>query len=112
MITLCYNSSKKEAKRESIATELSAALERLDQKADEKKMHAFRSRRQREKEREHETQMQGMMLSFIQQMVSSFSGNSYFATAPLPTPHAQYFNYPASTIPFIPHNVNDSDNDN
>ena len=51
--------------------------------------------RRREKEREHEIQMQGMMLSFMQQMVSTIArGQSSSVTPSIPSsygtrvPHA------------------------
>lgn len=86
---------KKKPKRESIAVELTAALERLDKKAEEraeereiKRLHveAEIHERQREKEREHEMQMQGMFLSFMQQMIGSSSN----AAAPLFPPSTYY----------------------
>ena len=43
--------------------------------------------KQREKEREHEMHMQGMMLSFMQQMMSTITGRGYGSPTTAMTSH-------------------------
>ena len=66
---MLYIAIKKKPKRESVAAELSTALERLDKTAEEREMRRMQLKAElherREKEREHEMQMQGMFLSFM-----------------------------------------------
>ena len=76
---------KKKTKKDSLALELSMALEKLDERADVRaeerelkrmQLEAKLLEKQRDKEREHEIHMQGLMLSFMQQM-STLTGRSY-----------------------------------
>ena len=82
---------KQKSKKESIASDLSLVLEKLDEKAEERELkrvqlEAELEEKRREKEREHEMQMQGMMLSFMQQMVSTMArGHSSSAMPPVPS---------------------------
>jgi len=62
--------------------------ERADTRAEERELKRMQLEaelleKQREKEREHEMHMQGMMLSFMQQMMSTITGRGYG----LPTTH-------------------------
>ena len=74
---------KKKAKKETLALELSVALEKLDERADTRaeerelkriRLEAELLEKQRDKERVHEIHMEGMMLSFMQQMMSILTG--------------------------------------
>ena len=85
---------KKKAKKESLALELSMALEKLDERADAQaeerelkrmQLEAELLEKQRDKEREHEMHMQGMMLSFMQQMMSTLTGRGYGHPSHVPT---------------------------
>ena len=77
---------KKKAKNKSLTLELAMALEKLDEKADARaeerelkrmQLEAELLEKQRDKERELEMHMQGMILSFMQQMMSTLTGQSY-----------------------------------
>ena len=73
-------------KKDSLALELSMALEKLDERADAQaeerelkrmQLEAELLEKQWDKEREHEMHIKGMILSFMQQMLSTLTGQSY-----------------------------------
>ena len=88
-------------KKSSLAVELSLALEKLDERVDTRaeerelkrmQLEADLLEKQREKEREHEMHMQGMMLSFMQQMMSTITGRGYNSPSGMTShlPHASH----------------------
>ena len=60
--------------------------------------------KRRQKEREHEMQMQGIMLSFMQQMVSTMArGQSSGVTPSIPSPYGTRVPHaPPTTLPHHP----------
>lgn len=76
--------------KESIASDLSLVPKKLDEKAEVRELKQVQLEAELEKrhkkEREHEMQMQDMILSFMQQMVSTMArGQSSSALPPVPS---------------------------
>ena len=92
--------------KSSLAVELSLAQEKLDEwvdtRAEERELKRMQLgvdllEKQREKEREHEMDMQGMMLSCMQQMMSTITGRGYNSPSGM-TSHLPHASHP---IPYM-----------
>ena len=57
--------------------------------------------KQQDKEREHEMHMQGMMLSFNQQVMSTLTGQSYGHPSHVPT-YSMHTSFPDDMPPYPP----------